>query len=108
MRAERLVAVNVVLAAGVWSLGCTAARPGLEPAFRFTDARGTYVGFDTDRNGRVDYVQKLVEGRKVVFYRDVDGTGRLEPMTDRSPGTVPGPKHLWVLLEGVQQHRNAD
>jgi len=92
--------VLVVFALAMLGLGCRQTSPW-EPAVRFDDGVTQYVGYDTDADGRVDYLHGLRDGRKVRFFHDADGDGRLTLMADRSPGTRPGGKHLWVLMEGV-------
>ena len=71
------------------------------PSFSYKhDGRG-WIGYDTDGDQRVDYVQQLESGVKTKFFYDTDHDGTLDTVVDRSKLKPDGCRHLIVCLDSV-------
>ncbi|MDK1030874.1 MAG: hypothetical protein QGD94_02595, partial [Planctomycetia bacterium] len=74
-----------------------------QPLLAFVDGniRSGDIGYDLNRDGRVDYIQHIEGGLKTRFRIDSNGDGVFDIEFDR--GGAPGDRHrtLVVLLDGI-------
>jgi hypothetical protein len=65
----------------------------------------TYLGFDFDRDGRLDYLQRLRAGYKDRLYFPETRGGPLTHVVDRPAANLPARPLLLLLLDGVACER---
>lgn len=71
------------------------------PSFSYKYDDRSWIGYDTNGDQKVDYVQKLESGVKTRFFYDTDHDGALETIIDKSKLKAEGCRQLIVCLDSV-------